>query len=405
MYHKKEWIAMLLAGGQGSRLGVLTKNIAKPAVAFGSKYRIIDFTLSNCVNSGIDTVGVLTQYQPLELNEYIGNGSAWDLDRMYGGVHILPPYQQSEGGDFYKGTANAVYQNLPFIERYDPEYVIVLSGDHIYEMNYDRMLIEHRKNKADCTIAVLRVDKSEASRFGIMDTDRYGRILSFEEKPRCPKSDLASMGVYIFSCEKLKRYLRADERDPNSKNDFGRNIIPKMLAAGEKLYAYRFNGYWKDVGTLKSLWEANMDLLSEKNTHAADGDFKIFSQNPPLPPQYLAPQATVLQSLLTDGCEVYGRVEHSVLFAGVLVEKDALVVGSILMPGCRIGSGSRVYYSIIGPGCTVGRSTLIGAPCVGQRPTEEELTVLAGRLTIGDGVCVAPGQMLSRSRRGGGSHA
>lgn len=400
MFRKKEWIAMLLAGGQGSRLGVLTKNMAKPAVPFGGKYRIIDFTLSNCVNSGIDTVGVLTQYQPLELNEYIGNGSAWDLDRMYGGVHILPPYQQIEGADWYKGTANAVYQNLNFIERYEPQYVIVLSGDHIYQMNYEKMLIQHRKNKADCTIAVLEVPLSDAGRFGIMNADEKGKILEFEEKPKHPKSTLASMGVYIFGWEKLKKYLRADERDKTSDNDFGKNIIPKMLAAGEELYAYRFEGYWKDVGTIKSLWDANMDLLdNETQSGLARSSLKVYSHTPFLPPQYISKNAEVRGSIVSEGCEVYGKVHSSILFSGVYVEEGCEISGSIIMPGCRIGKGSRVSCCIMGSDCTIGKNVIIGEPPSDSCVCEEHITVLANHVKLSDSLIIRAGETVSRSRR------
>jgi len=400
MFRKKEWIAMLLAGGQGSRLGVLTKNMAKPAVPFGGKYRIIDFTLSNCVNSGIDTVGVLTQYQPLELNEYIGNGSAWDLDRMYGGVHILPPYQHSEGGKWYKGTANAVYQNLTFVERYDPDYVIVLSGDHIYKMNYEKMLQQHKKNNADCTIAVLNVDLSEASRFGIMNADENGKIFEFEEKPRHPKSTLASMGVYIFSCDKLKKYLRADERDKTSDNDFGKNIIPAMLKAGENIYAYRFEGYWKDVGTVKSLWQANMDILdSAVSFGLSEEGWKIYSQNPVLPPQFAASTAKIKNSIISEGCEIYGEVENSVVFAGVSIGKGSRITDSIIMPDSVIGENCCVHYSIVGSSCEVGNGCNIGGMPTEQEVSENDITVLGNKIKIADNLTVCAGEAVRASRK------
>nr|QGT51028.1 glucose-1-phosphate adenylyltransferase [uncultured Firmicutes bacterium] len=358
----KECVAMILAGGQGSRLGVLTKDIAKPAVPFGGKYRIIDFTLSNCVHSGIDTVGVLTQYQPLELNTYIGNGQPWDLDRKEGGVFVLPPYVSSEKGEWYKGTANAIYQNIGFIGQYDPEYVVVLSGDHIYKMDYSLMVEAHKKNNADATIAVIEVPWEEASRFGIMNTDESMRITEFEEKPAQPKSNLASMGVYVFNWNQLKKYLIADENNPNSDNDFGKNIIPQMLAGGLNLFAYRFDGYWKDVGTIQSLWEANMELLDEETgVELSDPDWKIFSRNPALPPHYLSPEAEICNIYITEGCEVFGTVEHSVLFEGVEVEEGAVVKDSILMPGARIGKNVRVEKSIIGPGSEICEGAYIGS--------------------------------------------
>ena len=337
MFNKKECVAMLLAGGQGSRLYVLTQHMAKPAVPFGGKYRIIDFPLSNCVNSGIDTVGVLTQYQPLVLNEYLGNGQPWDLDRIHGGVHVLPPYQSALGAQWYKGTANAIYQNIPFVDRYDPEYVLVLSGDHIYKMDYDKMLTFHKEKKADCTIAVLQVPMEEASRFGIMTADENGTIVDFEEKPKEPKSDLASMGVYIFTWKKLKQYLIDDENDPESSKDFGKNIIPAMLGAKEKMVAYPFEGYWKDVGTLDSLWEANMDLLNPNvPLELYDPNWKIYSRNPVMPPHYISNVANVQNSMVTEGCNVYGTVDFSILFAGVTVEEGAIVRDSIVMPGAVI---------------------------------------------------------------------
>ncbi|MBQ5783230.1 MAG: glucose-1-phosphate adenylyltransferase, partial [Oscillospiraceae bacterium] len=306
----KECVAMLLAGGQGSRLYALTQSMAKPAVYFGGKYRIIDFPLSNCVNSGIDTVGVLTQYQPLELNEYLGNGQPWDLDRMYGGVHVLPPYQKATGSDWYKGTANAIYQNINFIERYDPEYVLILSGDHIYKMDYAKMLEAHKEKEADITIAVLDVPKEEASRFGIMTCNEEGRIVKFTEKPKNPDSTLASMGIYIFTWEKLKKYLIEDEANPESENDFGKNIITSMLADQQKLYAYRFEGYWKDVGTIDSLWESNMDLLDPNVPFDVwDKEWKIYSRTLNSPPQYVSEKGVVENSMISEGCAVDGTID------------------------------------------------------------------------------------------------
>ncbi len=334
----KECIAMLLAGGQGSRLYALTQKLAKPAVPFGGKYRIIDFPLSNCVNSGIDTVGILTQYQPLVLNEYIGNGQPWDLDRLYGGVHVLPPYQKSGGSDWYKGTANAIYQNINFIDRYDPEYVLILSGDHIYKMDYSRMLAYHKEQQADCTIAVLEVPWAEASRFGIMTANAEGVITKFEEKPKEPKSNLASMGIYIFSWKKLREYLERDEATPDSDNDFGKNIIPAMLGEGQRMCAYPFEGYWKDVGTIDSLWEANMDLLNPNvPLDVWDESWKIYSRTAAQPPHHITSQAHVENSMITEGCEVEGEVDFSVLFSNVKVHPGAVVRDSIVMPGCVIG--------------------------------------------------------------------
>jgi len=352
---------MLLAGGQGSRLGILTKVMAKPAVPFGGKYRIIDFPLSNCANSGIDVVGVLTQYQPLELNSYIGSGQAWGLDLSSGGVYVLPPYMKGKSGEWYRGTANAIYQNISFIEQFDPEHVLVLSGDHIYKMDYDRMLTAHLKNEADVTIAVRDVPWDEASRFGIMNTDETNRILEFEEKPQNPKSNHASMGVYIFRWPVLRQYLMEDEANPKSQNDFGKNIIPAMLGDGKRLFAYSFNDYWKDVGTVESLWEANMDLLAENpEFDLSDRSWRIYARNPIMPPHYISDSAVVEDSLITEGSEVYGHVKHSVLFAGSTVEKGAIVRDSIIMPGVTVQSGAVVDHAIVGEksvvrsGCRVG---------------------------------------------------
>lgn len=360
----KECIAMLLAGGQGSRLYALTKKLAKPAVPFGGKYRIIDFPLSNCVNSGIDTVGILTQYQPLLLNEYIGNGQPWDLDRLYGGVHVLPPYQTATGSDWYKGTANAIYQNINFIERYDPEYVLILSGDHIYKMDYGKMLEFHKDSNADCTIAVLEVPWEEASRFGIMTADENNVITKFEEKPKEPKSNLASMGIYIFTWEKLRKYLTEDEADKTSSNDFGKNIIPNMLADQQRMVAYPFEGYWKDVGTIESLWEANMDLLTlPMPIDLYDTKWRIYGRNPGLAPHFIAEGASVRNSLITEGCEVFGNVDHSVIFSGVTIREGATVKDSVVMPGAVIERGAQVQRAIIsedaviGAGATVGEAT------------------------------------------------
>jgi len=364
MPRQKECIAMLLAGGQGSRLGVLTQSMAKPAVPYGGKYRIIDFPLSNCTNSGIDVVGVLTQYRPLELNAYIGSGSPWDLDLSNGGVFVLPPYMTEKRGEWYTGTANAIYQNIGFIQQFRPEFVVMLSGDHIYKMNYALMVAAHKKNDADVTIAVLEVPWEETPRFGIMDMDETGRITEFEEKPKHARSNKASMGVYVFTWDKLRKYLEDDERNPESTNDFGKNIIPAMLADGQRMFAYAFSGYWKDVGTIESLWEANMDLLSHPMPiDMFDKNWRIYSRNPGMPPHYTAPGSCVTDSMITEGCEVYGAVDHSVLFAGVCVEAGAIVKDSVLMPGAVVRKGARVERAIvaedgvIGENCSVGEST------------------------------------------------
>ncbi len=357
----KQMIAMLLAGGQGSRLGLLTRVMAKPAVPFGGRYRIIDFPLSNCTNSGIDTVGVLTQYQPLELNSYIGSGASWDLDLAGGGVFVLPPYVQGSEGRWYSGTANAIYQNLGFIEQYNPEYVLILSGDHIYKMDYAAMLDAHIEKKADITIAVRPVPWEEAPSFGIMNTEADGRIFEFEEKPKQPKSNLASMGVYIFTFDQLKKYLTEDNADPNSKNDFGKNIIPKMLADGKRLFAYSFKGYWKDVGTIHSLWEAHMDLL--KNPPAIDLNdrrWPVYAKSSVMPPHFVGPNGHVENSMITVGCEIYGSVSGSVLSAGVIVEEGAVVEDSAIMPGCVIKKGSRVKRAIIAEQSVIGENCIVG---------------------------------------------
>ncbi len=385
MLPKQEVVAMLLAGGQGSRLGVLTRNLAKPAVPFGGKYRIIDFPLSNCVNSGIETVGVLTQYQPLELNEYIGSGQPWDLDSMNAGVHVLPPYQKSKKSDWYKGTANAITQNIPFIERYHPEYVVVLSGDHIYKMDYSKMISYHKEKGAACTIAVYEVPMAEASRFGILNTNEDGSIYEFDEKPKVPKSNKASMGIYVFTWEKLKKYLEADDEDPKSQNDFGKNVLPAMLDAGEKMFAYKFEGYWKDVGTIDSLWESNMDLLDPNvPLDLSDSDWKIYSRNPAMPPHYVAKNASVQNSLIAEGCNVYGELDFSVLFAGVYVAPGAVVKDSIIMPGARIEEGARVQYAIVAENAVVSANSVVG-----RRPEDMEEKDEWGVAVIGPG-CVLP---------------
>ena len=400
---KKECIAMLLAGGQGSRLYVLTGDMAKPAVPFGGKYRIIDFPLSNCTNSGIDTVGVLTQYRPLELNSYIGSGVPWDLDGSTGGVHILPPYMGSKGGTWYKGTANAIYQNIGFIDLYDPEYVVVLSGDHIYKMDYADMVDLHKKTGAACTISVLEVTMDEAKRFGVMNVDENDQIYEFEEKPPQPKSNLASMGIYVFSWQKLRRYLIDDEADPKSSNDFGKNIIPNMLAAGEKLMTYRFQGYWKDVGTIDSLWDANMDMLSvHSGFNLYDTEWPIYARTPTRPPHFTGPDAVVSHSLVTGGCEVDGTVENSVLFHSVKVEKGASVRYSILMPGAVVREGAAVEYAIVAENAVIGAEAKVGAPPEGEgAPDDWGIAVVAEGIKVGDKAVVPPKAMITRNVKGG----
>ncbi len=359
---KKKCIAMLLAGGQGSRLYALTQNVAKPSVPFGGKYRIIDFPLSNCANSGIDTVGVLTQYRPLQLNSYIGSGQPWDLDVNDGGVYILPPYQSAgEKGSWFSGTANAIYQNMGFIEAYDPENVLILSGDHIYKMDYADMLREHLEKDAACTISVLQVSMEEATRFGIMNLGEDGYVNQFEEKPKQPKSNLASMGIYIFNWKKLREYLIADEADPNSSKDFGKNIIPNMLNAGEKLWPYKFKGYWRDVGTITSLWDANMDMLSTTLINLYDPNWPISSRSPVCPPHYAGEKAEIIHSIVTEGCEIEGRVENSVLSPSVKVGEGAKVLYSVLMPGAVVEDGAVVEYAIIGENTVVCKGAHVGA--------------------------------------------
>ncbi len=358
---KKSCIAMLLAGGQGSRLYALTQSVAKPSVPFGGKYRIIDFPLSNCANSGIDTVGVLTQYRPLQLNSYIGNGQPWDLDSSDGGVYILPPYLGAgEKGSWFTGTANAIYQNLSFIENYDPENVLILSGDHIYKMDYAKMLKEHLEKDAALTIAVQQVSMEEATRMGILNPGPDGYVEQFEEKPKHPKSDLASMGIYIFNWPKLREALIEDENDPNSSKDFGKNIIPKMLAAGEKIWPYRFEGYWRDVGTITSLWDANMDMLSTTLINLYDPEWPIAARSPVCPPHYAGPSAQINHSIITEGCEVYGHVENSVLSPEVVVEPGAKVLYSVLMPGAVVKKGAVVEYAIVGEHTVIEEDAHVG---------------------------------------------
>ncbi len=393
---KKECIAMLLAGGQGSRLYVLTSNVAKPAVPFGGKYRIIDFPLSNCTNSGIDTVGVLTQYKPLELNSYIGSGQPWDLDRLNGGVHILPPYmREGDKGTWFKGTANAIYQNIGFVDMYDPEYVVILSGDHIYKMNYDKMLEAHKAAGAACTISVLEVPWDEASRFGIMAVDEENNIVEFQEKPKQPKSNLASMGIYIFTWQKLRQALIADEADPNSSNDFGKNIIPNFLAAGEKMIAYRFNGYWKDVGTLESLWDANMDMLSRGDLDLLEDSWPIYARLSSDPPAYIGKTSLVEHSVVTQGCEITGTVKNSVLSHGARVEDGAEVHYSVLMPGVTVKRGAVVRYAILGENCQVEAGAVVGGDPESCDPEEWGITVLGPNSSIAAGEVVKPKTMLN----------
>ena len=403
MAKKNECIAMLLAGGQGSRLGVLTKNIAKPAVPYGGKYRIIDFPLSNCVNSGIYTVGVLTQYQPLELNDYIGNGGPWDLDRANGGVHILSPYKQIEGTEWYKGTANAIYQNIQFIDRYNPEYVAILSGDHIYKMDYAKMLQYHKSKDAACTIAMLEVPWEEASRFGLMFVDDDGRITAFEEKPKNPKTNKASMGVYMFTWEKLRKYLIDDEADPDSSNDFGKNVIPAMHEAGERLFAYGFDGYWKDVGTIDSLWEANLDLLNPKaNIDLSDNNWKIYGRGAVTAPQYVSDKAVIENSLAAEGCEIEGKVDYSVLFSNVTVEEGAFVDYSIIMPGAVIKKGAVVQYAMVAENAVIEEGAVVG-----ENPEKCEnlenwgVSVVGAGVTVGKNATVKAQSMISEDVKEG----
>ena len=395
---KKQMIAMILAGGQGSRLGILTQKIAKPAVPFGGKYRIIDFTLSNCTNSGIDTVGVLTQYMPLELNAYIGNGQPWDLDRQNGGISMLQPYVKGKQGEWYSGTANSIYQNMHFIEASNPDYVLILSGDHVYKMNYDLMLEHHKAKGADCTISVMEVPIEEASRFGVMNCDESERIYEFEEKPEHPKSNLASMGVYIFTWSKLRDYLIKDEEDPESDNDFGKNIIPAMIKGGENMFAYKFAGYWKDVGTIESLWEANMDLLDpDMPISLYDPPWKIYSKNPVKPPQYIGKEADIKNSLITEGCVIEGTVTKSIIFQSVKIGKGAFVSNSIIMPGAEIKEGAVVEYTIVGEESIIEKDVTTGEcggiDYSGSRPP---ITVIGQEIRIGEGAVICAGAMIDK---------
>ena len=396
----KECVAMILAGGQGSRLGALTKKVAKPAVPFGGKYRIIDFPLSNCVHSGIDTVGVLTQYQPLELNTYIGNGNPWDLDRNHGGVYVLPPYQSAKAGEWYKGTANAIYQNLGFLEGFNPKNVLILSGDHIYKMHYGDMLEAHQKSGAAINIAVMPVPWEEASRFGIMNVDANGMIVEFEEKPKEPKSNLASMGIYIFDYKVLKKYLTDDERDPNSSNDFGKNIIPTMLANKEKMLSYTFEGYWKDVGTIQSLWEANMDLIdSPPKFSLTDRRWTIYSRNLALAPHYVGTNAKITRSTITEGCSIYGNVNHSVIFGGVTIGEGSEINDSVILPGTVIGKNVKIEKSIIGTGARIGDNVQIGKIVSADNKYESPMcthgiVLIEGGASIDENEVISKGSMV-----------
>ena len=396
----KEIVAMLLAGGQGSRLYALTQNLAKPAVPFGGKYRIIDFPLSNCVNSGIDTVGILTQYQPVVLNEYIGNGQPWDLDRLYGGVHVLPPYQKATGSDWFKGTANAIYQHISFIDRYDPEYVIILSGDQICKQDYREFLNFHKEKDADFSVAVMEVPWEEASRFGLMVTDDNAQITEFQEKPKNPKSNLASMGNYIFKWSILRKYLIEDEQDPNSDNDFGKNIIPNLLKDGCKMFAHRFDGYWKDVGTIPSLWEANMEVLDPENSgiDLFDNNWKIYSRNSGMTAHKISGAAVVENSMITDGCRVEGTVKHSILFAGVKVEAGAVVEDAVVMGNAVIKAGAQVKHCIVGENAVVGENAIVGAMPEGDAAG---VATIGPDVTVGAGAKIGPNAMVKENVKEG----
>ena len=397
---EKEMIAMLLAGGQGSRLYALTEKLAKPAVPFGGKYRIIDFPLSNCVNSGIDTVGILTQYQPLVLNEYIGNGQPWDLDRLYGGVHVLPPYQKASGSDWYKGTANAICQNISFIERYHPKYVIILSGDQICKQDYSDFLKFHKEKNAEFSVAVMEVPWKEASRFGLMVADENDKITEFQEKPKDPKSNLASMGIYIFNWDILKQYLLEDDADPTSENDFGNNIIPNLLRDGRDMYAYHFDGYWKDVGTIHSLWEANMEVLDPEHSgiDLFDENWKIYSRNSGMPGHHIASTAHVENSMITDGCKVAGTVKHSILFTGVKVEEGAVVEDAVIMGQTIIRSGAVVKHCIVAENVLIESDAVVGAM---PEDGEDGVATIASNVRIGKGAKIGPKAMVRNQVKDG----
>ena len=397
---EKEMIAMLLAGGQGSRLYALTEKLAKPAVPFGGKYRIIDFPLSNCVNSGIDTVGILTQYQPLVLNEYIGNGQPWDLDRLYGGVHVLPPYQKASGSDWYKGTANAICQNISFIERYHPKYVIILSGDQICKQDYSDFLKFHKEKNAEFSVAVMEVPWEEASRFGLMVADENDKITEFQEKPKDPKSNLASMGIYIFNWDILKQYLLEDDADPTSENDFGNNIIPNLLRDGRDMYAYHFDGYWKDVGTIHSLWEANMEVLDPEHSgiDLFDENWKIYSRNSGMPGHHIASTAHVENSMITDGCKVAGTVKHPILFTGVKVEEGAVVEDAVIMGQTIIRSGAVVKHCIVAENVLIESDAVVGAM---PEDGEDGVATIASNVRIGKGAKIGPKAMVRNQVKDG----
>lgn len=392
---KKECIAMLLAGGQGTRLGVLTSRVAKPAVPFGAKYRIIDFPISNSINSGIDTIGVLTQYRPFELHQYIGNGQPWDLDRLNGGIFVLPPYMDAKSGEWYKGTANAIYQNIDFIDNYSPDYVVILSGDHIYKMDYHDMLKEHKRNNADCTIAVRDVPIEEASRFGILNLKKNSKAIEeFEEKPKNPKSTKASMGIYIFTWEKLRKYLIEDENDKTSENDFGKNIIPKMLADGQRMYAYQFDGYWKDVGTISSLWEANMDILNGSELNLDDDKWKIYARNNAEPPHYVAPTGKVVNCLVSEGTVINGTVKNSIVSNFVKIGKDAYIESSIIMPGAVIEDGADIRFSIVGWNAVIGKNCIVGETLSHCNPGEWKISVIAPNYNLPANSVVGANEMI-----------
>ncbi len=387
---RKECVAMLLAGGQGSRLKVLTSDIAKPAVPFGGKYRIIDFPLSNCVNSGIDTVGILTQYQPLVLNDYVGNGQPWGLNHNYGGVHVLPPYAKSDKSEWYKGTANAIYQNMHFMEQYDPEYVLILSGDHIYKMNYSKMLAYHKEKGADCTIAAMDVPMEETSRFGIINTNEDNSIYEFEEKPENAKSTNANMGIYIFNWQTLKKYLIQDEENPQSSNDFGKNILPNLLNDGQRMFAYPYTGYWKDVGTIESLWEANMDLINPSIPFDLnDKTFKVYARNYAQPSTFIANHATPKNSLIAEGCNLYGTVENSVIFTGCTIAKGAVIKDSVIMPNTVVEENAVIEYAIVGENTKIEKNAQIG-----KSPSDCAIDSW-GISVIGTGKVIAQGQVIA----------